>query len=111
ELRRQEVRHDREELPDLDEQPLQSQDRRIDATSVGLVRETDVSVAPAPPVEPGADRQPKVARDDRESRRVRSHEPPAPYRGAPMRVPDLFGRRGRRRTSPRGADRRGGLAW
>ena len=34
ELRRQEVRHDREELSDLDEQPLQSQDRRIDAASV-----------------------------------------------------------------------------
>ena len=37
ELLGEEVRHDREELPDLDEEALQLEDRRVDALRVRLV--------------------------------------------------------------------------
>ena len=42
----EEVRHDRQELADLDEQPLEPKDRRVDAPCVSLVNLSDAGVAP-----------------------------------------------------------------
>src|ERR1019366_844401 len=69
-LRREEVRHDREQLPDLDEEALQPEDRRVDTLRVAPVRLPEVGLAPRAAEDARTQREPQVARDDGERRRV-----------------------------------------
>jgi hypothetical protein len=66
----QEVRHDRDQLTDLDEQTLQPDDRALDAARVPEVQRVQLVLDPRLGVPARAQPQPHVARDHLERREV-----------------------------------------
>src|SRR5262249_43538345 len=66
ELRRQEVRHDREQLPNLDEEALELHDRSLDAACVARVDVGDVVVYPGCPEEAAQGVKPEIAAENDE---------------------------------------------
>ena len=93
----QEVRHDREQLADLDEQALELEDRDVDAPRVPPVDLADALAAVRLAEEPRLRGEPHVAEDDLERRRVGAEEAPAVRRGAAV-DDGLFVRRARERA-------------
>jgi hypothetical protein len=86
ELLREEVRHDREQLPDLDEQALEHEDGLVDALRVPLVDAAKVLISVRAAEELRLPDEPHVAEDDREGRPVGADEAPAVL--APRAVPN-----------------------
>jgi hypothetical protein len=70
----QEVGEDREELADLDEEPLQHQDGALDALGVPLVHVGEVALLVALAPQPRLEGEPQVARDHAEGGPVRANE-------------------------------------
>ncbi len=79
------VRHDRQELSDLDEQTLKLEDRRVDERRVAFVHRRDALAFPVLSEDATPPREPQVAADDLERRHVRAHEAPRVRRARSIR--------------------------
>src|SRR5690606_8735981 len=73
---REEVRHDRQRLADLDEEALELEDRLVDALRVPPVDLRQVLLAVPAPEDLRLPEEPEVAEDDLKGRRVRPDEAP-----------------------------------
>jgi len=85
ELLGEEVRQDGKELADLDEEALELEDGALDALRVLLVNAGELLIAVRAPEEPRLEREPQVAPEHDERRRVRLHEAQVRGRRRPER--------------------------